>query len=232
MRILIIEDESRIATRIERMAMLFFGNKLSAIHRCDALADGLLYLEHHQVDLLLLDLNLNGEDGFDVLENFVSRSFHTIIISAYTHLAIKAFEYGVLDFVPKPFDEQRINQAFLRMATVQNTATTAMSYLSVKKGGSMLLIDIKELCYVKGAGIYTELHLLNGKYELHDKSLEKLQQLLPISFQRIHKSYLVATPCIEKIMVNSGSKYTLLLKTGEVLPIGRSRYKELKSKLI
>lgn len=230
MKILIIEDENRIATRIERLTKLFFGDKV-AIHHCDNLQDGLQYLETNQIELLLLDLNLNGEDGFDVLENVVSRSFHTIIISAYTHLAIKAFAYGVLDFVPKPFDEQRINQAFQRISSSQNTHTPALTYLAVKKTGSIALIETKDLCYIKGAGIYTELHLLNGKYELHDKSLDKLEQLLPANFERVHKSYIVAVSSIEKIIVQSGSKYLLLLKNGETLPIGRSRYKELKEKL-
>lgn len=231
MKVLIVEDENRIASRIERLTKLFFeGNVI--IHHCDNLTDGLAYLESHSIDLLLLDLNLNGEDGFDVLENVVSRSFHTIIISAYTHLAIKAFAYGVLDFVPKPFDEQRINQAFLRISNLQNTHTADLTYLAVKKAGSFSLVETKDLCYIKGAGIYTELHLLNGKFELHDKSLEKLQQLLPTSFERIHKSYIVAVSCIEKIIVSSGSKYSVLLKNGETLPIGRSRYRELKGKLI
>jgi two-component system response regulator LytT len=231
MKVLIVEDENRIASRIERMTKLYFDGGV-IIHHCDNLTDGLVYLENNPIDLLLLDLNLNGEDGFDVLENVVSRSFHTIIISAYTDLAIKAFAYGVLDFVPKPFDEQRINQAFLRISNLQNTHTANLAYLAVKKAGSFSLVETKDIRYIKGAGIYTELHLLNGKLELHDKSLEKLQQLLPASFERIHKSYIVAVSSIERIVVNSGSKYSLLLKNGETLPIGRSRYKALKGKLI
>lgn len=232
MRILIIEDETRIAKRIERMAISFFGKQLNSILCCDSLTDGLLYLENNEVDLLLLDLNLNGEDGFNVLETVVSRSFHTIIISAYTDLAIKAFAYGVLDFVPKPFDEQRLHQAFLRVTQLKSSLTNEMNFLAVKRAGLISLIPVQELFYIKGAGIYTELHLLNGKQVLHDKSLEKLQQLLPNDFERIHKSYLVSMSAIEKIMINPGGKYAVLLKNGELLPIGRSKYKDLKGKLL
>lgn len=231
MKVLIIEDEIRIAKRIERMVAAFFGAQLSILHKCEALADGLLYLENNPIDLLFLDLNLNGEDGFEVLESITARSFHTVIISAHTHLAIKAFAYGVLDFVPKPFDEQRLNQALLRYSAQKNSSTNNMNFLAVKKAGTLSLIAVKDLYYIKGAGIYAELHLQNGKCELHDKSLDKLQQLLSDDFERIHKSYIVTISAIEKILVSSGSKYNALLKNGTVLPIGRSRYKALKARL-
>lgn len=107
-----------------------------------------------------------------------------------------------------------------------------MKCLAVKKAGQVRLINIAEVIYIKGAGIYTELHLSNGQTELHDKSLELLQQLLPHRFERIHKSYLVNFEQVEKILINPGTRYGMLLKTGEVLPIGRSKYKELKNKTI
>ena len=66
------------------------------------------YLKDHQIDLLLLDLNLDGGNGFDILKYTVSQSFHTIIISAYTDQAITAFQYGVLDFIPKPFRDEEL----------------------------------------------------------------------------------------------------------------------------
>ena len=137
----------------------------------------------------------------------------------------------MLDFVPKPFTEERLTQAFVRLTTSSSTPAHALQFLAVKKHGSLLLIDIQDLRYIKGAGIYTELHLQNGKKELHDKSLEKLAQLLPASFERIHKSYIVSLAQAEKIIVQEGSSYQLLLKNGELLPIGRSRYKELRSKI-
>ncbi|MBB2148159.1 LytR/AlgR family response regulator transcription factor [Pedobacter gandavensis] len=229
MRILIIEDETRIAARIERMTRSFFAEKLKRLDRFESIEEGLSFLADHEIDLLLLDLNLNGENGFSLLESVLSRSFHTIVISAYTEKAITAFEYGVLDFVAKPFDENRLLQAFLRISSPGQGK--GLRFLAVKKAGEISMIEVQDLIYIKGAGIYTELHLNNGKLELHDKSLEKLEQLLPPTFERVHKSYIVAMDHCEKIMVNSGSKYELMLKNGELLPIGRTRYSQLKEKL-
>ena len=65
---------------------------------------------------------------------------------------------------------------------------------------------------------------------LHDKSLEKLEQLLSSSFERIHKSYLVKLSEVKEVIVKPGSKYMAELKNGERIPIGRTKYKNIKAK--
>lgn len=231
MKILIVEDEARIAKRVERMTRDFFGSTIESLVVCESVSSGLRHLNDETPDLLLLDLNLNGEDGFDLVKSMVAGAFHCIIISAYTDRAITAFAYGVLDFVPKPFDQERLEIAFKRLQPGVKREGN-LEYLAVRKSGSIALINIKEIRYIKGAGIYTELHLLNGKKELHDKSLERLEQLLPSSFERIHKSYIVPIDQAEKIIVQTGGKYSLELKNEELLPIGRSKYKELRQKIV
>lgn len=231
MKILIIEDEARIAKRIERMTRDFFDKDVQIL-LSDSVENGLNTIDQHPIDLLLLDLNLNGEDGFDVLQTVVARSFQTIIISAYTDKAITAFSYGVLDFVPKPFDESRLSQAFTRFTTPEKQSGKDIQYLAVKKGKAIKLIKIEDIFYIKGAGIYTELHLSDGHIELHDKSLESLEKLLPPTFERIHKSFIVCWHEADKLVVEAGGKYSMLLKNGEILPVGRSKYKEIKHKLI
>jgi len=232
MNILIIEDEARIAKRLSRMTKTYFEHQLS-LTICDSLIKGLAHVERAPVDLLLLDLNLNGENGFDVLEAMVARPFQTIVVSAYTDKAITAFAYGVLDFVPKPFDEARLFQAFDRLHTQQVKTEGPLKYLAVKKGGIIKMIDCSLLHYIQGAGIYTELHLEDGSQELHNKSLDALALLLPASdFVRIHRSYIVRLQQAAKLLVEPGGKYALQLKSGVVLPVGRSRYKELRHQMI
>ncbi len=232
MNILIIEDENRIAKRIERMTKEFFLNTLKNIICVSSLQEGIEYIQNNELDLVLLDLNLNGENGFDILQKSVSESFHTIIISANKHEALIAFEYGVLDFVPKPFNKNRLQQAFDRIIKKEEVTTENLQFLAVKKRTGIQLININNVLYIKGAGVYTEIYLNNGKKELHDKSLEKLSQLLPKTFQRIHKSYLVKINEIKEIIVQTGSKYSVELKNKEILPVGRTKYKLLKEKMI
>jgi len=230
MNILIVEDESRIAKRIERMTRDIFGDALQSLKRIDNLPEALRFIENSSLDLVLLDLNLNGADGFDLLTTAVSKSFHTIIISANKDQAITAFEYGVLDFVPKPFNRDRLEQAFNRAITKEKTENSKIKLLAVKKRGRIQLVPIEDLLYIKGAGPYTELFLTDGTKELHDKSLEKLEQLLSHTFERIHKSYLVKMSEVKDIIVESGSKYRVELKNGVLIPIGRTKYKDIKAK--
>lgn len=230
MNILIVEDESRIAKRIERMTRDILGDDLLSLTHINTLNEALQFIENNSLDLVLLDLNLNGESGFDLLTTAVSKSFHTIIVSAYKDQAITAFEYGVLDFVPKPFNRDRLEQALHKTIAKEKTETNEVKFLAIKKRHRIQLIPIGELLYIKGAGAYTELFLANGKKELHDKSLEKLEQLLSYSFERIHKSYVVRMSEIKEIIVESGSKYIAELKNGERIPIGRTKYKDIKAK--
>jgi len=230
MNILIVEDESRIAKRIERMTRDIFGDSLQSLTHINMLHEAMEFIESNSLDLVLLDLNLNGANGFDVLATAVSQSFHTIVISAYKDQAITAFEYGVLDFVPKPFNRDRLEQAFNRAITKENAEDSKIKFLAIKKRGRIQLIPIEDLLYVKGAGVYTELFLADGTKELHDKSLERLEQLLSHAFERTHKSYLVKMSEVKEIVVKSGSKYMAELRNGEMIPIGRTKYKSLKAK--
>src|SRR5690606_11901338 len=170
------------------------------------------------------------DNGFDLLTTAVSGSFHTIIVSAYKDQTITAFEHGVLDFIPEPFNRDRLEQAFNRAIIKEKTENDKIKVLAIKKRGRIQLIPIENLLYVKGAGTYTELFLTDGTKELHDKSLEKLEQLLSHSFERIHKSYLVKMSEVKEIIVESGSKYMAELNNGELIPIGRTKYKDIKAK--
>lgn len=230
MNILIVEDESRIAKRIERMTRDIFGDTLQSLKYINTLQEALQFIENNELDLVLLDLNLNGDNGFDLLTTAVSKSFHTIVISAYSDQAITAFEYGVLDFVPKPFNRERLKKALHRTITNEKIETNTTKFLAIKKRHRIQLIPIENVLYIKGAGVYTELFLADGKKELHDKSLEKLEQLLSNTFERIHKSYLLKMSEIKEIIVESGSKYIAELKNGERIPIGRTKYKDIKAK--
>jgi two-component system response regulator LytT len=108
-----------------------------------------------------------------------------------------------------------------------------LKYLAVRKGGMIKMINIKQVIYIKGTGIYTELYLKEGGPELHDKSMDTLEQLLPEGeFARIHRSYIVALQQVERLQIGTGGKYSVYLKTGALLPVGRSRYKDLRGKMI
>ena len=231
MRVLIVEDEPIIARRIERLTREILGERLTHLKAIRHLHEARAHLFSTPIDVLFLDLNLNGKDGFDLLKTSVSGAFHVIIISAHTEQALKAFEYGVLDFIGKPFNKERLARALDRVFDVHNKSEYAVRYLSVRKAGWIDLVALDDLLYIQGAGSYSELHLTDGSTELHDKSLDKLHALLPPVFERIHKSYIVKMSTVAGLLIHEGSRYEVELNNGLLLPVGRTRYKGIKEKL-
>jgi len=231
MKILIIEDEFLIARRIERMCREILGPILSEISCIGNLDDAKVYLETNKLDLVMLDLNLNGEDGLRILQQFAAESFHTIIVSAQKEKAVDAFDYGVVDFVSKPFEKERLKLALDRAGSTIDMGTKQLKFLSVKSKGTLKIIAIAHVAFFRGSDIYSEIHLESGEYFLHDKTLEQLSQLLSHSFLRIHKSYLVSIAQFECFLNKAGGRNFLRLKNGTELPIGRTRYPTIKDKL-
>lgn len=230
MKILILEDEATIAQRLERLIKEILGNKLSDLKIMTSMEQAFLYLSENSIDVLLLDLNLNSKNGYRLLEKAIAGAFQTIVVSAYKDKASEAFEYGVLDFVPKPFSKERLEKAFSRLFHFSSETAVQLKYLAVKKQNRIHLIPIDQIKYIRASGVYSELFLRNGVKELHEKNLGNLSLLLHPAFERIHKSYLVKIEEIKNVRVHSGSKYELELKSGEILPIGRTKYSSLKKR--
>ena len=229
MRVLIVEDERVIAQRLERLLRLEAGDELTSLDRCATLAEAISWLDHHAVDVVFLDLNLNGQDGFELLKDVAAMSFHTVVVSAHTERALEAFEFGVLDFIGKPFGAARIRKAIDRLqgARANHPAAT----LAIRSAGRVELIPVQEVAYVSAAGSYAELILRDGSVRVHSKSLDKLLAILPDTFERIHRSFLVRIDEIEQIRVQEGSRYTAVLTSGDEIPIGRTRVASLRSRL-
>ncbi len=231
MKILIVEDESRSAKRLERLLRKEIVDPRLEIFLEQSVNTGLQFIETFAIDLLFLDLNLKGQDGFDLLQQIVSNSFHTIIVSAYAERAIEAFGFGVLDFVPKPISPKRLNQAISRFYE-QNRTSNLTKYLSVRHRNNIELIVVENIIYLQSKDHYSEVHNKDGTVRLHTKSLEKLLAILPPEFERTHKSYIVNMNFVKKIQSFSGSTYKLELTNAEILPMGRSRTRNIKEKLV
>lgn len=231
MRILIVEDELPIANFLESLLSESEHLNKPQVFIKQTLSRALEFVREHTIDLCLLDLNLNGRDGFELLKEVTSYSFHTIIVSANTHRAIEAFEVGVLDFVSKPFERQRIDLAISRFLDQNSKNHKQLKFLSFRKMGQIKTLAVSDIRFIKGAGNYCDVHLNNGKKEVVDKSLERLSQLLPEQFFRTHRSYIINLEGVDSALHSGGGKYEVNLKTGEVIPVSRTLYKDLQAVL-
>ncbi len=232
MKILIVDDEARALKRLVRLTHSILGDKIESVETGSSLSIALEQIEKGKIDLLLLDLNLNGRDGFEVLKSLVAQSFQTIIVSAYHDRAIEAFEYGVLDFVPKPVAESRLKKAFERFETRNGPRERQLKYLSVKRQRRLDLIPIENILYFSGANDYTEIHIKTGKTYLYEKSLDSIELLLKSDFIRIHRSFIVRSDSIASIQTAQGSRYSIEMKNGSTLPIGRTKIDSVRQRLL
>ncbi|GLR72661.1 LytR/AlgR family response regulator transcription factor [Agaribacter marinus] len=232
MKIMVVEDEELIAERIVRMCKHTLNSRLLSIVTRFSLEEADIYLESYTIDVLLLDLNLNGKDGFELLERAVASSFHTIIISANTDQAVRAFEYGVLDFIGKPLSHARLEKAFNKYDGLIHEGGGKARYVSVKKNGGLILLNVNDINYIKGCGVYTDIHMQDGRNALHDKSLNRLEAILPQYFFRVHKSYIVNLQRVKEIKNCGDNKHELILLNGESLPLSRAKYKSIKHNML
>lgn len=228
MRILIVEDERPMAEDIQFLVKEILKKEITSIHIETTLDNALAYLAEKTIDVLLLDLNLNAKDGFQILKQVVSNSFHTIVISANVSRAIEAFEYGVLDFIPKPYNSERLLSAFQRLKSDHAADGHAIKYLSVKKGFEIQVIPIDDIRFFKSANIYVELHLKDKSVVIYDKPIKQLAPLLPSNYYRIHKSFIVNVETIEKIQSPGGGQHRAILKSGDSLPVSRQKINDIK----
>ena len=227
MNVLIVEDERIIAERLERFVKQILGTRLHSCHISVSLSAAEAQVHSRPWDLVFLDLNLKGRDGFELLKHAVAASFHTVVVSAYTERAFEAFQYGVFDFIGKPFDEERVAKTLNEFISNQRgQADTRV--LAIKKGQSIQLIPVEDVLFIKGANTYSELHLDSGSHELHSKNLEQLGRILPGDWIRVHKSYIVPKSRIQSWVVAEGGNYKVQLTSDISVPVSRRRYHEFK----
>ncbi len=227
MRILIVEDEPPIAADIEDYVAFFCGrnqNRITVLHTFEEARD---FMEREKLDLLLLDLNLNGQNGFDILKETLVRNFHTIVVSAYTDRAIEAFEYGILDFVAKPIKRERMKLAFDRFYGRRKIEGKGLKYLIVRKMSQNFMVGIEQVRYFKAVGYLVEIHKIDGKTDLIEKSLNHLEQILPERFVRVHRSYIVDIGRVSSYRRLDSGVYEIAMSDGIKIPCSSTRLKTL-----
>ena len=227
MRILIVEDEEVAAERLKRMLRDLLGGEIDSMKSMETIEPSVFYLEDNPVDLVFLDLDLNGEDGFELFKSAAAGSFHTIIVSANSHLAVQAFEYGVLDFVPKPLNRERLALALERFRKGDGARRTDIRYLSVPQADTLLPVDLDRVAYFQSRDHVVYAFLKTGERLELRKKMATLEALLPENFLRIHKSFIVPVPAIEEILTDGPGKHRVRIGHDTFIPLSRRLFPEV-----
>jgi two-component system, LytTR family, response regulator LytT len=223
MKIAIVEDEAVVARRLERMVREIVGLEAS-IDVAPSLPAARALMTR-PVDLLFLDLNLNGSDGFRLLEEAAASPFQTVIVSAHHDQALRAFDYGVADFVAKPWTAERLRLAVERASAPRGSHGRTRCVV-VRKGRELRTIRVDDILFIRGADDYSELHLADESVHLHEKSLTALEAMLPESFARVHRSYIANLTRVRGVRAAA-----LVLDDDSLVPVGRVYRGAVREKL-
>jgi two-component system response regulator LytT len=227
MNILIVEDEAMAARRLERLTRAHLGEAVTDISHANGLSSAVTLLDTQAFDLILLDLNLAGDDGFELIRRELGDA-RVIVVSAFPDRAIEAFGYAVLDFVPKPVNQERLARALDRATAAQSS--TSPKRLIVRNPGRADFVDLDSIVRISGADDYCEVELISGRTLLHDQTLAELEAALPEHFMRVHRSYIANLNHVSALE-NEGSQHVLVQANSLRTPVGRRRVKETKAKL-
>jgi two-component system response regulator LytT len=227
-KILTVDADPHHAALVERHCRSILTQRLKHFEVVDSGEAAATRLAEFTFDLVLLDPALGRGDGFDLLDAAHAPPDRVIVVSARTDLAMRAFDYGVVDFVPKPVGQVRLAKALDRIVPRVGKGR----FLPVRHVGRVEFAPVDQILYAKSADKYTELVLASGRREFCDQSLGHLAGTLVDDFVRIHRAYLVRRALIARIVVQRGSRYFAELRTGQRLPVGRSHYAELKGRFL
>ncbi len=227
MRALIVDDE-----RLARRGVVLRLKKLDDIEIVGECSDGLSAVQkilELSPDVVFLDIQMPGMDGFEVLRALPKENLPNVIfLTAYEQHALRAFEVHALDYLLKPVDDERFAAAVDRARNLGDSVSKVRmsdrilrmlgrdsekytSRFAVRTGSRLQIVHVEDIVWVSAAGDYTELHV-RGRSHLLRETMNSLEQRLdPAKFLRIHRSRIVRTDSIVELSAIENREYLVRL---------------------
>ncbi|HXW56555.1 MAG TPA: LytTR family DNA-binding domain-containing protein [Candidatus Cybelea sp.] len=245
MRVLIVDDEPLARTALEKIL-----SGRDDVVNCDSARDSveaLARLRENSYDVLLLDICLPEFSGIELLDSLTKQEKYVpsvIFVTAHDEYAVTAFEKHAVDYVLKPFSEQRINAAldtavrrirgdravrFLDLLPQIEGLLAKRSKIAIKAKGRILFVDPVEVVTVEAQGNYVLLRRTSGSDLLRESMSTVADRLGQYGFIRIHRSLLVNAAYVEEIQPLATGEYVLRIKGGEEFTVSRTYKKNLRS---
>ena len=255
LKVLIVDDELLARDIIKQFLKKYEG--LQIIGESSSGIKTIQAIEELEPDIVFLDIQMPDLNGFEVIRE-VELSFKGLFVftTAYNKYAVEAFETSAVDYLLKPFSEERFDKAIkkaihhfevFKLANSQKALDkllTAYQQLISKEGSKgfmqrilvreskkIFMIPLKDIYYFEGSGDYVKLQLKN-KTHLINESLNNLEkQLDPQQFIRIHRSFIVNLDFIKEFIPHFNGEYIIVLENDAQVKLSRS-YKNLFKEII
>jgi two-component system, LytTR family, response regulator len=245
MRVLIVDDEPLARNALERI--LRTRNDIESVDSAGDALDALSLLHDRPYDVILLDIRMPELSGIELVDRLKKRKPPVpaiIFVTAHNQHAVAAFEKQAVDYVLKPFSDERIHHAldtavhrtqseraarFMQLLPQLESLVAKNSRIAIKTKKSILFIDPADVAVVEAQGNYVLLQRLSGSYLLRESISAVAQKLEPYGFIRIHRSVLVNSSFVEEIHPWTTGEYVLRIKGGKELAVSRTYKKNLSS---
>ena len=244
-RALIVDDEELGRDRIQ--SLLEQQPDVEIIGICSDGASAVETIERTQPDLVFLDVQMPGMDGFGVIENLDPTHLPAVVfVTAHDGHAIRAFEIHALDFLLKPFDQARFEKALERARGQLASKKTAAANLGagidsrlvslleelreerkyperliVKSSGRVFFVRTEEIDWVEASGNYVKIHTKNEAHLLRESMKNMEAKLDPKIFVRIHRSAIVNIDRIKELEPWFHGEYIVIMRDGTRLTASR-----------
>ena len=257
LRVLIVDDEPPARHRLEDLlrrepGVAIVGTADNGVAAVDA-------IRRLAPDLVFLDIQMPGKTGLEVLREIGPDAMPaTVLVTAYDQYALPAFDLAAVDYLLKPFDDERYEQAVRRarrmiafdeiarlrdrlLAVLHHTGGDAEARVSaaggyleripVTTGGETRVLPVAQIDYITASGPYARLHTGGQRYVIREAMQVLEESLDPARFMRIHRSAIVRIELVESLRRGTGGEYRVLLRTGVRLRVSRSRREALERRL-
>jgi two-component system LytT family response regulator len=229
----VVDDEPLARTNL--IVLLRRDPEIEVVGQYDSGTDALVAIRQTKPDLVFLDVQMPECDGFDVLELLGSNLPTAIVfVTAYDKYALRAFEAGALDYLLKPFDDARFEQALRRAKErIESSRHTPAEpdRLIIKGTGQVSFVKIADIDWIEAADYYACLHV-GTKTHLLRRSLSDLEKELDGQiFCRIHRSTIVNLHRVQGLKINEDGEQDVLLDDGVRVRLSRRYRKQFQSRL-
>lgn len=242
---IIIDDEPAMQELNSRLLSEYFHN-IKLIGIADSVESGVLLIQKGDPDLVLLDIEIKGGSGFQILQQLWPYKFKVVFITAFDNYAIKAIKFSAHDYIMKPVNEMEFRQAIEQTITDINKCAdnqiqtnilmesyrkeTQSKKLVLKTIDSLHIVDISDILFCQSDNSYTTFYLDGNEKIMISKSIKEYVELLQdYSFFRPHQSYLVNLNHVKKIDKSDGG--FIIMNNKKEIPVSLRQKKKLVSLL-
>ena len=241
----ILIDDEPLARSIVKEYLQHYP-QIEVVQECNDGFEGVKAIMQHQPDLIFLDIQMPKISGFEMLELIEQRPA-VIFTTAFDEYAIKAFENNAVDYLLKPFSQERFDKAIRKWTEQKNapadkTDTNALletaallpqqsRRIVVKTAGRIRIIPVEEVHYLEASDDYVKIHTKDGAF-IKNRTMGNFEQLLDAhQYVRCHRSYMVNVQFITRIDPYEKESYLAILKSGAKVPVSKTGYAKLKQVL-